>query len=345
MKIMNWKYAATLFFATMILCGLLCKTAEAKPKYDRQKQTIKEDGLYTYQQKDDEMIEISFIPQETGVYYMILNDATPNTTNSTAGIYFVGNIESATQTMVEQTAYCIKGKEYTIPLAIGIPEKNHIKPQACTLEFGIKLVKNRVQKIKENKTVTFTEKDVFNKAGSVNAPTIEETAEKFASTEYVNDGYFTFQPKKTGWYRCYQVKKSAEYEVFSGINYFAEDNQLMQCLSTEVMKLKKGVIYNFKFSADVPGSTYGMQYLKTRRSIKIYSYSPSIYIPDLDEYCVLKGKKLGILVAVAPEIEVDGGKYRFIGWYTKKSGGRKITSKSKGCAKIKKLYGRWEKIS
>ncbi len=41
----------------------------------------------------------------------------------------------------------------------------------------------------------------------------------------------------------------------------------------------------------------------------------------------------------------NGGKYCFEGWYTKKDGGKRITSKSKGCAKIKKLYECWTKIS
>lgn len=352
MKKRNFVLIIALFLVAFL--GLSANGIKAEASYSYQSHKITKVGDSSFQQKRNQLIKITFVAPKSGVYYMMVKDGKNNSSNTAAAIGFEKNVWRSIieeESNTNATAYMMKGKKYTIYVGVGRMSGNHLQTTEGSVLFRIKTLKNRVQKIKENKTVTFSTKDA-RLPSTWNLAVDENTPDNvFDKIDYTDEAYVTFTPKKTGWYRCYYVQCwTNKLSMYDSFNYYMENNNsLRQCESKDVIKLQKGKTYNFAIGS-IGGNIQsakakykmGMQYLKTKRTIALHCNYPD---GDYKEnYVVQKGKKLGTLLVPSNTTEYKGKKYKFAGWYTKAKGGRKITANSKNCAKIKKLYAHWKKV-
>lgn len=340
-----WK--CCLVMSMFIIGGLFLlngKKVEAKYQYSIKKQTITDSGVFQIQQKEDERIVLQFKPKKSGRYFIKIE--AKGTGIDSAGIGFGQNgvfASSTTGTEGEsvihrESMYFEQGKICPITLGMGKyigGAGDAIKSVACSYRLEIKNTGFRVQKLSTKKACSLSKKDYGIYVDGNHKEPIEPL--------------LIFQPTKTGYYRFYgkntvqttaniwERKKDGSLEYFGGVE------------SYEMIKLKKGKKYILNDVWCHASNKIMVQYAAGKRRIKLDCNYPWKNGECIEYYYVQKGGSLGVLCPPVPtECQFDGAgknhkKYKFLGWYTKKKGGKKITAKTKKCQKIKKLYAHWKK--
>lgn len=325
-----------------ILFALDGETVEAKYQYSIQKKTVTDNETYEVQQEEDQRIVFLFQPEQSGVYIVKVDARDSGVTSAGIGFRqdgsFATSMEgSAGNIILGESVYCEKGK--VCPISVGAGKYiggagDAIKSLACNYRFQIVPTDFRVQKLSIKNGCTLSQKDY----GTYTDGEISVTI----------DPYVTFRATKTGYYRFYTKNWM---ETIVSIVERKSDGSLAYVggsFSNQMYKLKKGREYILNPWMDGPSNKFMAQYTAKRRSITLdYNY-PWKNGNTTVEYDVAKGDKLGILLPPAPtenQFASNGSlhkKYKFLGWYTEKNGGEKITAKTKNCKKIKKLYAHWK---
>lgn len=340
------------FAVAVMLLALPCSSAEAKYQYSTQTKTLTKAGVYQIQQKEDERILFLFKPEQSGVYFVKatsqqegLNDACVSLQrNSKRGFGVGGSGSDEAGTMLTCIIYCEKGT--VCPITIGMGKYiggagDAVKSLECQYSLEIIRTGYRVQKLSTKKACTLTKKDYG----------IYETSDYQGHPYKVPiPAFMTFQATKTGYYRFYRKNLMGgmltllERTADGSINYVSTGYD-----ADSMYKLKKGKKYILQTEGTYPSNKIMVQYAAKKRKIYLdYNY-PWKNETWGCEYDVQRGSKLGVLLPPTPtenHFAPDGTtlrkKYKFLGWYTKKKGGKKITAKTKKCQKIKKLYAHWK---
>lgn len=324
-----------------VLFALNSKNVEAKYQYSIQKKTVTENKTYQVQQKEDQRTVFLFKPKQSGVYVAKVKANNIGVTSAGIGFQqdgsFSTEVNGSEDIFLGKSVYCEKGK--VCPISVGAGKfiggaGDEIKSLACNYQFQIIRTGFRAQKLSIKKGCTLSKKDYGTYADGKCTVTVNP--------------YVTFRATKTGYYRFYRKNiMDTTVEIFErksdgSIKYIAGDS------SYRMFKLKKGKQYILNPWVTGTVNKFMVQYAAKKRNI-ILNYNYPWKNGNLKEdYHVAKGSKLGVLLPPVPtenNFLVNGKmrrKYKFLGWYTKKKGGKKITAKTRHCKKIKKLYAHWK---
>lgn len=323
------------FLAALVLLALPCERAEAKYQYSTQTKSLTKAGEYQIQQKEDERIVFLFKPEQSGVYLVRATSQQAGLDSACMGFGRDGKEYISSYGLdgarVIYSTYCEKGT--ICPIAIGVGKYiggagDAIKSVACEYKLEIIRTSYRVQKLSTKKGCNLSKRD-FNYKEAI-------------------PPFVTFEAKKTGYYRFYRKNSiRTDVEVMErgkdgSIRYLSVSRE-----SDKMLKLKKGKHYILQINTDQSIKLMA-QYVAKKRTIDLHYNYPWKNGDETCEYDVQKGSKLGVLLPPVPTENyfADGGKMqkkrKFLGWYTKKKGGKKITAKTKNCQKIKKLYAHWK---
>lgn len=325
-----------------ILFALNGKTAEAKYQYSIQKKTVTENETYQVQQEEDQRIVFLFQPKQSGVYIVKVDAKNIGVTSVGIGFQQDGSFATSKEGGEEymslgESVYCEKGK--VCPISVGAGKYiggagDAIKSLACNYRFQIVRTNFRAQKLTLKKGCTLNQKDYGTYTDGEDTITINP--------------YVTFRASKTGYYRFYAKNRMEttvpvlERTSDGSLKYVGSD------FSNQMYKLEKGKQYILNPWMTGTANKFLVQYAAKKRTITLdYNY-PWKNGSTTWEYDVAKGDKLGVLLPPDPTENQFAGngkthkKYKFLGWYTEKEGGKKITAKTPNCKKIKKLYAHWK---
>lgn len=303
------------------------------------------DKEFAVELEKNQYAQIQFSPSKSGVYAVTAQGADgkketylsfPKTGISTGG---VGGGFSSMEVYLE------KGNRYEVNARFG--ENSY---QAGEIQIVIHPLNNKISTLKNHKTIKLN-----NYRGREDATYFgDEVLEKeYSGTTMV----VKFTPQKTGNYRFYNPKTNGGRVSFS--LYRADYSKFMQyevgCDSETndmvkgTLKLKKGVTYYLYVSENVGQeqhkATYlHVDYVNMKKAVKVALYINSEEEPDYYYYHPEHGKKYAGLWEETDNSIDDLYTNKFLGWYTKPVGGKKVTQNSVYNPKYKKLYAHYKKV-
>jgi len=313
----------------------ITKAATQVPKTFRFENGIWQDE---FSLENNQAAVYTFKPDETAVYGIYASRAGGYEEGTDWELcFFVEGIAGAatgtsddvvTETVLE------KGKTYKIIVSGNKYDTNTALKAAGQIKM--KKMNNRIQKLSSGKTIKFTQ----SKDGKLSD---SQFFAEFDAATLTNKWYFKFIPQKTGYYRFYNTTTNSAWLAYNVYDYNGKKAKQYGMDELEPIKLKKGKIYYF--SLDIYTNVkvkLKAEYIATTRTLELDTNTGKDSYRV--EYVTKSGKKIGILrnnMSIVQPRELEG--YKFLGWYTKKKGGKRIKSNSKLSKKIKVLYAHWKK--